>query len=115
MVPSAEKAAETLPTHLLYRIIAYPISENPLTIGREIDAEKTGVGVYGSATEFAIRYCTIELRGREVVLDDYSSDGIFVNETRVTGSIALKLGHTIRLATNGEPLQLIACLNRNET
>ncbi len=115
MVPLAEKAAETLPTHLLYRSIAYPITEKPLTIGREIDAEKTGVGVYGNTTEFAVRYCTIELRGREVVLDDYSSDGIFVNETRVNGSMALKLGHIIRLATNGEPLQLIACLNCNET
>ena len=115
MVPLAEKAAETLPTHLLYRSLAYPITEKPLTIGREIDADKTGVEVYGSTTELAVRYCTIELRGREVVLDDYSSDGIFVNETRVSGSMALKLGHIIRLGTNGEQLQLIACLNHNET
>jgi hypothetical protein len=115
MVPLAEKAAETLPTHLLYRSLAYPITEKPLTIGREIDADKTGVEVYGSTTELAVRYCTIELRGREVVLDDYSSDGIFVNETRVNGSMALKLGHIIRLGTNVGQLQLIACLNHNET
>ena len=115
IVPLAAKAAETLPTHLLYRSLAYPITDKPLTIGREIDADKTAVGVYGSTTKLAVRYCTIELRSREVVLDDYSSDGIFVNETRVSGSMALKLGHIIRLGTNGEQLQLIACLNRNET
>jgi hypothetical protein len=49
------------------------------------------------------------------VLDDYSNDGIFVDETRVNGSTALKLGQIIRLATNAEQLQLIACLNRDET
>jgi hypothetical protein len=49
------------------------------------------------------------------VLDDYSTDGIFVDETRVNGSMALNLGQIIRLAKNGEQLQLIACLNRDET
>ena len=113
--PSAEKAADTLPTHLLYRSMAYPITEKPLTIGREIDSEKTRVQTHGGAHRISPRYCTIGLRGREVVLDDYSTDGIFVDETRVNGSMALKLGQIIRLATNGEQLQLIACLNRDET
>ena len=71
--------------------------------------------IYGDAAEISPRYCTIGLRGREVVLDDYSNDGIFVDEIRVNGSMALKLGQIIRLATNGEQLQLIACLNRDET
>jgi len=48
------------------------------------------------------------------VLDDYSTDGIFVDETRVTGSMVLKLGQIIRLGTNSEQLQLIACLKRDE-
>jgi hypothetical protein len=49
------------------------------------------------------------------VLNDYSTDGIFVDETRVDGSRALKLGQIIRLGTTAEQLQLIACLNRDET
>jgi len=113
--PSAEKAADSFPTHLLYRSIAYPLTEKPLTVGRENDSEKTAVHIYGDTAEISPRYCTIGLRGREVVLDDYSTDGIFVDETRVNGSMALKLGQIIRLATNAEKLQLIACLNRDET
>jgi len=112
--PSAEKAADMLPTHLLYGSIAYPITEKPLTVGRKNDSKKTGVQVNGDTTEFSPRHCTIELRGREVVLDDYSTDGIFVDETRVTGSMVLKLGQIIRLGTNSEQLQLIACLKRDE-
>ncbi len=108
--PSAEKAAGKLPTHLLYRSIAYPITEKPLTIGREIDSENNACADLWQRSRISPRYCTIGLRGREVVLDDYSTDGIFVDETRVNGSMALKLGQIIRLGTNGEQLQLIACL-----
>ncbi len=114
-VPSAEKASAKLPTHLLYRSIAYPISAKPLTIGREIDGGNTGVRVYVSPVGVSPGQCTVELRGREVVLNDYSTDGIFVDETRVDGSMALKLGQIIRLGQNGAQFQLIACLEHDET
>jgi hypothetical protein len=113
--PASEKNVETLPTHLLYRSIAYPITEKPLTIGRETGSEKTRVQIYGRSPRMSPRYCTIGFRGREVVLNDYSTDGIFVDETRVDGSMALKLGQIIRLGTKAEQLQIIACLNRDET
>ena len=113
--PAAQKATDALPTHLLYHSVAYPITEQPLTIGRENDSEKTRVQIYGHAPRIASRYCTIGLRHGDVVLDDTSTDGVFVDETRVKGSMALKLGQTIRVGTNGEKLQLIACLNHDET
>jgi pSer/pThr/pTyr-binding forkhead associated (FHA) protein len=104
---------DTLPTHLLYRSIAYPVTEKPLTIGREIGADNTGVHIYGRTDETCARHCTIERHGREIVLNDYSTHGTFVNGIRVNGSMALKLGQIIRLGTNGEQLQLIACLIHN--
>ena len=113
--PAAQKAADTLPTHLLHHSIAYPITEKPLTIGRENDSEKTRVQIYGHAPRITSRYCTIGLRDGGVVLEDTSTDGVFVDETRVNGRMALKLGQIIRVATNAEKLQLIACLNRDET
>jgi len=113
--PALEKSVDPLPTHLLYNSMAYPITEKPLTIGREAGSEKTRVQIDGRAARISPRYCTIGLRGREVVLNDYSIDGIFVDEIRVDGSRALKLGQIIRLGTNPEQLQLIACLNHDET
>ena len=112
-LPSGEKVTDTLPTHLLYRSIAYPVTEKPLTIGREIAADNTGVHIYGRTDETCARHCTIERHGREIVLNDYSTHGTFVNGIRVNGSMALKLGQIIRLGTNGEQLQLIACLIHN--
>jgi len=113
-----ERSAETAdmqPTHLIHCSVAYPITDKPLFIGREMDSEITRVHTHGRASRLSLRYCTIGLRDRKVVLDEHSSDGIFVDGTRVNGSMVLKLGQIIRLGTNGEQFQLIACLNRDET
>ena len=113
--PVAEKTADMPPTHLLYGSVAYPITEKPLSIGKEIDSEKTCVQTDSRASRISSRYCTIGLRDRKVVLDELSSDGIFVDQARVHESMVLKLGQIIRLGTNGEQFQLIACLDRDET
>ena len=112
--PSAE-TADMLPTHLLHRSVAYPIADKPLSIGKEIESEKTYVQTDCQASRISSCYCTIGLRGRNVVLAEHSSDGIFVDGPRVKGSMVLKLGQIIRLGTNGEQFQLSACLNRDET
>jgi hypothetical protein len=113
-----ERSAETAdmqPTHLLHRSVAYPITDKPLSIGREMNSEITRVHTYGRASRLSPRYCTIGLRDRKVVLDEYNSVGIFVEGTRVKGSMVLKLGQIMRVGANGEQFQLIACLNRDET
>ena len=112
--PSAE-TADRLPTHLLHRSVAYPITNKPLSIGRERDSKITSVQPHAHPSRISTRYCTIELRDRKVMLDEHSSNGIFVDGTRVSGSMVLRLGQIIRLETNGEQFQLIACLNRDET
>ena len=71
--------------------------------------------VYDNSGEVSPEHCAIKLHGREVILEDYSDHGTFVNESRVNGSVTLKLGQIIRLGINGEQLQLIACLKRHET
>ncbi|MGD8291457.1 MAG: FHA domain-containing protein [Desulfobacterales bacterium] len=113
--PSPGKITGKLPTHLLYRSIAYPITERPLIIAMDTDSEKPRIHTQGRSDQFSSRYCTIERRSREVVLKDDSTGGISVNEFRVNGSITLKLGHIIRLEATGDQLELIACLNPNET
>ncbi len=107
--PSAEKAAQTRPTHLLYRSIAYPITEKPLTIGGAQDSQRNDVTIFGETAGVSPRHFTIELHDREIVLHNNSAQGTFIDEKRVNGSIALKLGQIIRVGIPGEQLQLIAC------
>ena len=107
---SAGDSLTQYPTHLLYRSIAYPIADKPLTIGCARDSEKNDVTITGETAGVSPKHFTIELLGGEIVLHDMSAQGTFVDEKRVNGSIALKLGQVIRVGTPGEQLQVIACV-----
>lgn len=109
-VPSTAGAAHSGPTHVLYRNIAYPITGKPLTIGCAQDSERNDVTITGETNGVCSKHFTIERRGKDIILNDTSVQGTFVDEKRVNGSIKLKLGQMIRVGTPGEQLQLIACL-----
>jgi hypothetical protein len=103
------------PSHLLYRNLAYPLSERPLFIGLDLDPANPGIRIEGQISGVSHKHCSVELRGTQVVLNDFSTYGTFVDDIRVDGSITLQIGQTIRVGTPGEKLQLIACLDNNET
>jgi hypothetical protein len=102
------------PTHILYRNLAYPITEQPLIIGRKSGDEGEKI-VIGARTDGGFdKHCSIRLQGQDIVLNDFSRDNTFVDEERVTGKIILRPGQVIRLGTPGETLQLITCLDFDE-
>ncbi len=103
------------PSHLLYRNLAYPLSARPLFIGLDLEPANPGIRIEGQISGVSRKHCSVELRGAEVVLNDFSTYGTFVDDIRVDGSITLQIGQTIRVGTPGEKLQLIACLDNNET
>jgi len=107
---SVDDSVNKYPTHLLYRSIAYPISDKPLMIGCAPDSAQNDVKITGKTAGVCPKHFTIELLDGEIVLHDISAQGTFVDEKRVNGSIALKLGQTIRVGTPGEQLQVIACV-----
>jgi hypothetical protein len=102
------------PTHLLYRSIAYPISEQTLSIVPQQTSDGPGLAIQGQGADVSPAHCSIQLSGQHVILTDHGGDGTFVDETPLTGSRVLQLGQTIRVGTPGEELQLIACRNANE-
>jgi len=114
-VQTMSAPVQTRPTHLLYRNVAYPISGRPLEIGRDLQGRDSGVPIQGNVAGVSRRHCSVQLKGRDVILSDYSTHGTFVDESRVNGTVALKLGSIIRIGTPGETLQLIACLENDET
>jgi len=105
---SVDDSVNKYPTHLLYRSIAYPISDKPLMIGCAPESEQNDVKITGKTAGVCPKHFTIELLDGEIVLHDISAQGTFVDEKRVNGSIALKLGQTIRVGTPGEQLRVIA-------
>jgi hypothetical protein len=115
VLPRQQPEVRQRPSHILYRNLAYPITEKPLIIGLEPVADKSGIQIRGQTAGVSRKHCTVRLRGNDIVLADHSTYGTFVNEKPVDNKTILSLGQTIRVGTPGEELKLIACVNPDET
>ena len=104
-----------VPTHVLYRSIAYPISERALVIGSGDTRDGVDLPIHGELAGVSRRHCSLQRREDEVILTDHSTYGTFVDGERVSGQALLRLGQIIRVGTPGEELQLIACAERDGT
>ena len=102
------------PSHLLYRSIAYPITDKPLRVGCGADSETNGVTISGNTGGVSAEHFTVALLDGKIILQNLSARGTLVDEKRVNGSTALKLGQTIRVGTPGEKLQVIAIVKPDE-
>ena len=105
---------DTSPTHVLYRTVAYLLSDRPLVIGTGGTQDGIDVRIEGELAGVSRRHCSIQRRGAEVILTDHSTYGTFVDGEQVTGTALLRLGQVIRVGTPGEELQLITSLETDE-
>lgn len=103
------------PTHLLYRSRGYPVADRPLIIGREIPEGRTGIAIRGRTAGVSRRHCTVTRRAGRLVLTDTSTYGTYVDGDKVHAETELGVGQTIRVGTPGETLQVITCLDDDET
>ena len=102
------------PTHLLYRNLAYRISEKPLYIGQELESGGTEVLVSRQSSKVPFKYFSVHLRSQEVVFNNLGAESIYINETRISGETILQLGQNIRVGTPGEKLQVIATVKLDD-
>jgi len=79
-----------------------------------LPAEGRGIRIEADAGGIDPEHCAVQLQGEKVVLTDLSSNGTFLNDRRVEGSVALNVGDAIRLGNTAETIVPIACLDRNE-
>jgi hypothetical protein len=102
-------------THLLYRSRGYPLSETPLIIGTQIPSGTSGIRIHGRTEGVSRHHCRVAHREGRLILTDTSTYGTFVNDVKVAGETELAVGQSIRVGTPGEKLQVITCLEKDET
>jgi hypothetical protein len=102
------------PTHLLYRNLAYPLTEKPLRIGTNPPTEGRHLRIEADAGGIAPEHCAVEVQGEKAVLVDLGLNDTFLNDRRVEGTAALNVGDAIRLGNSAETLIAIACLGGHE-
>ena len=96
------------PTHLLYEGVAHPIDSDPLLLGVAIPAGTRGVSLKGPTAGVSRRHCSVRRRDGEVIVEDHSTYGSFVNGSRIEGQASLAAGDRLRLGSPGIELHLIA-------
>jgi hypothetical protein len=104
IAPSPDK----LPTHLLHAGVAHPIDRDPLGLGVATPGGVRGVQLTGPTAGISRHHCSIWRQGEEVVVEDHSTYGSFLNGARIHGRAALAAGDRLRLGTPGIELHLIA-------
>jgi hypothetical protein len=113
--PSDDRRKIRQPTHILYKNLAYPLSEKALQIGLDPNPGESGIHIEGQRSGVSEIHCSVELRGGQAFINDLSTDGTFVDDVRVDQTMAVQNGQIIRVGNPGETLQLIACLDTHET
>jgi hypothetical protein len=103
------------PTHLVYRSRGYPVSKHPLIIGREVPDGSAGIRIWGRTEGVSRHHCRVALKKGRLKITDTSTYGTFVDGVKIAGERELGVGQSIRVGTPGETLQVIACLDTDET
>jgi len=108
--PQAEPidpAVEPLPTHLVYRGIAYPVNGGSLLIGRTVTSGQRTIVIGEDSQGVSRSHCSVIVADGELRLTDLSSYGTFVNERRVDSDVALKPADVIRIGSPGAEITAI--------
>lgn len=104
---AAAPVTEPVPTHLVYRGVAYPVNGEGVTIGRAAVGQGGSIVVDEAGQGVSRSHCRVTAADGELKLTDLSSYGTFVNERRVDGEVALKTADVIRVGSPGAELTAI--------
>jgi len=102
----AREAPRPVPTHLLYRGLAYALGSGPFLLGRVLADGIPGIALPADAPGISREHCALRLHDGRLVLEDLSTYGTYVNQEKVPGTRVLEAGDRIHLGS--EELQAIA-------
>jgi hypothetical protein len=106
---------DAVPTHVLFRGRAWPLTSNPLTLGWSLPGAARALHLPAGIAGVSKSHCTLVERDSQVLVEDHSTYGTFVNDERVAGHVALRVGDVLRLGAPGVLLDLIQVLPEHGT
>ncbi len=112
---SSRPETKPRPTHVVYRGLAYPLGSQPFSLGRELPKERAGISLTGPPEGISRLHCSIRVQGSDVLIEDHSTYGTYVNEHSIKQKSVLYAGDRVRIGTPGEELQLITLMQNHET
>jgi hypothetical protein len=101
---------EAVPTHVLFRGRAWPVTAAPLTLGWSVAKAARPLSLPAGIAGLSKSHCTVVQQDGQAVVEDHSTYGTYVNDERVAGRVALRVGDVLRLGAPGVSLELIRVL-----
>jgi hypothetical protein len=98
-VPSTPTGAGGPPTHILVGHLARALTPDPLVVGTAPPEDARRLRLDGETAGISRAHCRLFEVGGEVVLEDLSTYGTFVNGERVVGRVVVAPGDRIRLGS----------------
>jgi hypothetical protein len=102
---------ESVPTHVLFRGRAWALTAVPLTLGWSVPAAPRALSLPAGIAGVSRAHCTLRVLDGQAVVEDQSTYGTYVNDERVGGRVALRVGDVLRLGAPGVTLDLIRVLD----
>jgi hypothetical protein len=96
------------PTHVLLGHRARPLTSEPLVVGTAPPEDARGLRLDGETAGISRAHCRLFETGGEVVLEDLSTYGTFVNGEAIVGRVVVFPGDRVRVGSPGQELLLIA-------
>ncbi|MDH3588532.1 MAG: FHA domain-containing protein, partial [Gammaproteobacteria bacterium] len=106
-LPGEPRPDRTVPTHVLYRGRGWAIGDNVLYLGSQPHNGEQSIVLTGDLAGVSNDHCRIARRGNEVVVEDRSQHGTFLNDRRIEGTAEAQYGDVLRLGGAEQVLQLI--------
>lgn len=104
-----------VPTHVLFQGRAWPLTAVPLVLGWSVAAARRALSLPAGIAGVSRSHCTLQAQDGQAFVEDHSTYGTFVNDERVGGHLALRVGDVLRLGAPGVTLQLIRVLAEHGT
>jgi hypothetical protein len=96
------------PTHVLVGHRARPLTAEPLVVGTAPPEGSRGLKLAGETAGISRAHCRLFATGGEVVLEDLSTYGTFLNGEQILGRAVTFSGDRVRVGSPGQELLLIA-------
>lgn len=108
-VPREQTSAgpNRVPTHVVYRGVAYPVNGEGLVIGRSKSGERRAIIIDEHTSGVSRSHCELVLANGELRLKDTSSYGTYINERRASGEEVLRPADVIRIGSPGAEIHVV--------
>jgi hypothetical protein len=111
--PTSKVSRAGRPTHVLHDGAAYELRKDPFVLGTAVSDTDRGLSLTGTTAGISRSHCSLFRVGDDVVVEDHSTHGSFVNDQPVRGRSVLAMGDRLRLGTPGIELRLIAVVKED--